>query len=173
MSVLGRALACSVLLGLAACKSTPEPVEAPGDGFLGALTLPALGPQRGAAADLNGRVVLVNFMATWCFPCVAELPTLEALQRDYGPQGLQVVAVGMDLEGAQVLGPFAEHYQLRYPVLVADEHIITGQSPFGPIIALPTSFILDRQGRAVAAWQGVAGHEDLAKAIEKALKQSR
>lgn len=169
--MLCRALACGLLLGLAACKSAPEAIEAPGDGFLGALALPAVGPQRAAAANLAGRVVLVNFFATWCFPCVAELPTLEALQRDYGPRGLQVVGVGMDLEGAQVLAPFAEHYELRYPVLVADERILSGQSVFGAIVALPTSFILDRQGRVVAAWQGVAGHEDVARAIEKTLKQ--
>jgi thiol-disulfide isomerase/thioredoxin len=171
MSVPGRALVCTLLLGLAACRSGPRPVEAPGAGFLGALALPAVGPERGAAEDLSGRVVLVNFMATWCFPCVAELPTLEALQRDYGPQGFQVVAVGMDLEGAKVLAPFADHYELRYPVLVADETIISGQSVFGQIVVLPTSILLDRQGRAVAAWQTAAGHEDLAKAIEKALKQ--
>jgi peroxiredoxin len=171
MSVLGRALACALLVGLVACKGAPEAIEAPGDGFLGALALPAVGPQRAAAANLSGRVVLVNFFATWCFPCVAELPTLEALQRDYGPRGLQVVGAGMDLEGAQVLAPFAEHYELRYPVLVADERILSGQSVFGTIVALPTSFILDRQGRVVAAWQGVAGHEDVAKAIEKTLKQ--
>ena len=159
-----------LLLGLCACAG-PRAVEAPGAGFLGALALPALGPQRQAATELSGRVVLVNFLATWCFPCVAELPTLEALQREYGPQGFQVVGVGMDLEGAQVLAPFTEHYELRFPVLVADEHIRSGQSPFGLITALPTSVILDRQGRAVAAWQGVAGHEEVAKAVEKALKQ--
>jgi len=171
MSVLGRTWVCVLLLGLAACKSGPQPVEAPGNGFLGALALPAVGPQRGAATDLSGRVVLVNFMATWCFPCVVELPTLEALQRNYGPQGLQVVAVGMDLEGAKVLSPFADHYQLRYPVLIADEGIISGQSIFGQIVVLPTTLLLDRQGRAVAAWQAVAGYEELATAIEKALKQ--
>jgi peroxiredoxin len=170
MSVLCRTLVCAVLLGLAACRSGPEAIEAPGGGFLGARALPGVGPQRAAATNLSGRVVLVNFFATWCFPCVAELPTLEALQRDYGPQGLQVVGVGMDLEGAQVLAPFADHYELRYPVLVADERILSGQSHFGTIVALPTSFILDRQGRVVAAWQGLAGHEDVAKAIEKALK---
>ncbi len=166
-----RTLACVLLLGLAACKSAPEAIEEPGDGFLGALALPAVGPQRAAAGELSGHVVLVNFFATWCFPCVAELPTLEALQRDYGSRGFQVVAVGMDLEGAQVLAPFADHYQLPYPVLVADERILSGQSVFGQIVALPTSFILDRQGRVVAAWQGMAGHEDVAKAIEKALKK--
>lgn len=171
MSALGRTLACALLVGLAACRSGPEAIEAPGSGFLGALALPAVGPQRAAAANLSGRVVLVNFFATWCFPCIAELPTLEALQRDYGPQGFQVVGVGMDLEGARVLLPFAEHYELRYPVLVADERILSGQSVFGTIVALPTSFILDREGRVVAAWQGLAGHEDVAKAIEKTLKK--
>ncbi|MFL5343321.1 MAG: TlpA family protein disulfide reductase [Hyalangium sp.] len=164
-------LAGVLLLGLVACKSAPEAVEAPGEGFLGALALPAVGPQRQAAEELSGRVVLVNFLATWCFPCMAELPTLEALQRDYGPQGFQVVGVGMDLEGEQVLVPFAEHYALRFPVLVADQRIHLGQSPFGVIDALPTSFILDRQGRVVAAWQGVAPHEEMAKAIEKVLKK--
>ncbi|MBN1205056.1 MAG: TlpA family protein disulfide reductase [Myxococcaceae bacterium] len=165
-----RALACALWLGLAACKSAPEAVEAPGAGFLGALALPSVGPTRYEPAALSGRVVLVSFFATWCFPCVAELPTLEALQRDYGPQGFQVVAVGLDLEGAKVLGPFADYYGLRYPVLVADERIRSGQSAFGPIGALPTSIILDREGRAVEAWKGLAAHEDVARAIEKALK---
>jgi hypothetical protein len=56
-------------------------------------------------------------------------------------------------------------------VLLADERIIAGQSAFGPIRGLPTTVILDREGRAVAAWQGVAGHEDVAKALEKTLKR--
>ena len=88
---------------------------------------------------------------------------------DWRPDEVRVVAVGMDLEGARVLAPFAEHYGLNYPVLLADESIIAGQSAFGPIQALPTTVILDREGRAVAAWQGVAGHEDVSKAIEKTL----
>ncbi|HLL01355.1 MAG TPA: TlpA disulfide reductase family protein [Myxococcaceae bacterium] len=166
-----RALACAVLLSLAACRGTPDAVEAPGGGFLGALALPSVGPQRLNPADLTGQVVLVSFFATWCFPCLAEIPTLEALQRDYGPRGFRVVAVGMDLEGARVLGPFADHYALNYPVLLADERIIAGQSVFGPIRELPTTVILDREGRAVAAWHGVAGHEDVSRAVKKALKR--
>jgi thiol-disulfide isomerase/thioredoxin len=169
MSPAWRALACALLLGLAACRSAPKAVEAPNDGFLRALALPAVGAQRIGPAELSGQVVLVSFFATWCFPCMAEIPMLEALQREYGPRGFRVVAVGMDLEGARVLAPFAEHYGLNYPVLVADERIRSGQSAFGPIGALPTAFILDREGRAVGAWQGVAGHEALARAIEKVL----
>ncbi len=55
-------------------------------------------------------------------------------------------------------------------MLVADPPMLDGQSAFGPIRALPTSFLLDRQGRALAAWQGVAPHEALSEAIEKALQ---
>ncbi|HEX8704981.1 MAG TPA: TlpA disulfide reductase family protein [Myxococcaceae bacterium] len=171
MSRPWRVLACAVVLSLAACRSTPEAVEAPGSGFVGALALPSVGPRRLNPAELTGQVVLVSFFATWCFPCLAEIPTLEALQRDYGPRGFRVVAVGMDLEGARVLAPFAEHYGLNYPVLLADERIISGRSVFGPIRELPTTVILDREGRAVAAWHGVAGHEDVSQQIEKALKR--
>ncbi|MDY7231481.1 TlpA family protein disulfide reductase [Hyalangium rubrum] len=163
-----RALAWALVLGLAACRTT-KAVEAPGEGFLGALELPGVGPVRYSPAELSGQVVLVTFFATWCFPCVAEIPTLQALQRDYGPRGFRVVAVGMDLDGKRVLAPFAEHYELNYPVLLASESIIAGQSAFGPIRSMPMAVILDRQGRAVSAWQGVASHEDVAKEVEKAL----
>jgi thiol-disulfide isomerase/thioredoxin len=175
MSPLGRALACALVcaLGLAACRSTPEALEAPDDGFLKALALPEVGARQAGPVELSGQVVLVNFFATWCFPCMAEVPTLEALQKTYGPQGFRVVAVGMDLEGEKVLVPFADYHALNYTVLVADETIRSGQSVFGPIIALPTSFLLDRQGRAVGGWQGVASHEVMAKAIEKTLERSR
>lgn len=166
-----RALACALLLGGAGCRSTPDYVEAPGQGFLRALALPAVGPAPFRPEDLSDRVVLVSFFATWCFPCVAEIPTLQALQRDHGAQGFQVVAVGMDLEGYRVLAPFAAHFELNYPVLVADDFIRSGQSAFGRIGALPAAVILDRQGRAVAAWEGVAAHEDLEKAIRKELKR--
>ncbi|QSQ15529.1 TlpA family protein disulfide reductase [Myxococcus landrumensis] len=169
MSPAARALACVLLLALAGCRGT-RPVDA-GPAFLQSLALPSVGPTPHEVRKLVGKVVLVSFFATWCFPCLAEMPTLEALQRDHGPQGFQVVAVGMDLEGAKVLQPFANHYAPRYPVLVASEWVIAGRSAFGPIKGLPTTVLLDRHGRAVAAWQGVESHSKLNEAIEKLLKQ--
>lgn len=169
MRAATRARLCAALLlvGLVGCRGT-RPVDA-GPAFLQALFLPAVGPTPHDARSLSGKVVLVSFFATWCFPCLAEMPTLEALQRDYGPRGFQVVSVGMDLEGASVLQPFADHYALRYPVLVADDRMREGLTAFGHIRALPTTVLLDRRGRAVAAWQGVEGHTEVAKAIEKLL----
>ncbi|WP_163996436.1 TlpA family protein disulfide reductase [Pyxidicoccus caerfyrddinensis] len=171
MKTAARVRVCAALLvlGLAGCRGS-RPVDA-GPAFLYALALPSVGPTRHDARALSGKVVLVSFFATWCFPCLAEMPTLEALQKDYGAKGFQVVSVGMDLDGEKVLQPFADHYALRYPVLVANDVMREGQTAFGHIRALPTTVLLDRRGRAVAAWQGVEGHADVAKAIEKLLAE--
>ncbi|MBU8894814.1 TlpA family protein disulfide reductase [Corallococcus sp. H22C18031201] len=171
MTVMRRALACALAgLLLTACHLRAKPVDA-GPAFLQALALPSVGPTRYDYRNLSGKVVLVSFFATWCFPCLADMPTLEALQKQYGPQGFQVVAVGMDIEEAKVLVPFADHYALNYPVLVSDAYMRAGQTAYGPIRALPSTVLLDKRGRAVAAWQGIEGQAEVAKAIEKLLRQ--
>jgi thiol-disulfide isomerase/thioredoxin len=159
-------------LALAGCRSVPEAPRRVGPSpFLQALALPYVSATPFDWRNLHGQVVLVSFFATWCFPCLAELPTLEALQRRYGPAGFQAVLVGMDLEGARVLAPFAEQYALNFPVLVADEAMREGQSPFGLIPALPTTFLVDRQGRVAGAWKGAARHEDVAAAVQRLLRR--
>ena len=120
---------------------------------------------------LEGKVVLVKFLATWCLPCLTELEAVEALQRQYGGNDFTVVAVGMDNEGARVLDPFARHYQLPFPLVLPDEAIRTGNSPFGRISALPTTFLLDRDGKVVLAYEGVAAPESLGALIEKAVQE--
>ncbi|MCP3099399.1 TlpA family protein disulfide reductase [Myxococcus sp. K15C18031901] len=172
MSAAARRLvrgAVLLLLVAAGCRGT-RPVDL-GPAFLQSLALPSVGPTPHDVRALSGKVVLVSFFATWCFPCLAEMPTLEALQKEYGARGFQVVSVGMDLEGAKVLAPFAAHYAPNYPMLVANDWVRDGRSAFGHIKALPTTVLLDRHGRAVAGWQGVEGHDDVAKAIEKLLGQ--
>ncbi|RKH32414.1 TlpA family protein disulfide reductase [Corallococcus sicarius] len=167
-----RALAAAVAVGVLSLSGCHRggPVDA-GPAFLRALALPSVGPTRYDPRQLSGRVVLVSFLATWCFPCLTDLPTLENLQKAYGAQGFQVVAVGMDIDEGRVLAPFADHYAFPYPVLVSDERMRAGQSAFGRIRALPSTVLLDKRGRAVAAWQGVEGQADVAKAIEKLLKE--
>lgn len=166
-------LACALVLAVAGCRSVPEASGGAGVAALRRelLALPVVGGGRLAPEQLRGKVVLVSFLATWCFPCLVELPTLEALQREYGPRGLQVVSVGMDLEGERVLGPFAELYRLPYPVVVADERVREGQSAFGLIPALPTTFLLDREGQVAAAWQGTASPDALTEAVQRLLER--
>ena len=93
------AVGCALMLALAGCRTVPEePAWGAGASpYLRALALPSVGPTPLEWNRLPGRVVMVSFFATWCFPCLAELPTLVALQKEHGPQGFQVVAVGMDL----------------------------------------------------------------------------
>jgi len=163
---------CAVVLALAGCRTVPEETGPGPSAYLRELMmLPSVGPTPHDWRRLPGRVVLVSFFATWCFPCLAELPTLEALQKEYGPQGFQVVLVGLDLEGTRVLEPFADQYALNFPVLVSDERMQRGRSAFGLIPALPSTFLLDKEGRVAGAWKGMAGHEDLSRVVEKLLRR--
>jgi cytochrome c biogenesis protein CcmG/thiol:disulfide interchange protein DsbE len=96
--------------------------------------------------DLRGRVVLLNFWATWCLECRAELPVLERLHRDYAPRGLTVVAVNFREEPGTVR-QYARQLGLTMP-LVLDSAGDIKQS-YG-VIGFPTSFLIGRDGRAVA-----------------------
>ncbi len=119
---------------------------------------------------LRGKVVLVNFFATWCFPCMVEMPTFRALQEEQGARGLQVVAIGMDLEGAKVLEPYARVSALPFPILVASEAVQEGQTSFGKIVDLPTSFVFDREGELAAVWHGPVNPKALSEFVAKLLK---
>jgi peroxiredoxin len=120
----------------------------------------------------RGQVLLVTFLATWCFPCLGQLPILERAQREHASRGFRIVAVGMDLEGAEVLEPFAREYQLPFPLLVADDRIRRGETAFGLISSLPASFLFGRDGRLIAAFAGFAAAAELDQLIASALEQS-
>lgn len=104
-------------------------------------------------ADLKGKVVLLNFWATWCPPCRAEIPDFIELQRELGPKGFEVVGISLDDKGAVVVQPFAQQQRINYTMLVGG-HPVAQQ--FGGIRAIPTSFLVDKHGRAVVMKQGLA-----------------
>lgn len=165
-----RALAAAWVGSLCvSCAHGPPPEEDPAR--LPALGLPAVGPEPFTPGQLEGKVVLVSFFATWCFPCLSELPTLEALQRAHGERGLQVVAIGVDREGRKVLEPFAYGYKPPFPVLVADEALRTGQSRFGAVQAVPQGMLFGRDGRLVSAWRGPLSAELLEAEVRRLLQR--
>lgn len=103
-------------------------------------------------ADFKGEVVLVNFWATWCSPCVYEMPSLNRLQADLGPAGLTVMAVSVDRQGLSLVEGFYKSYALaNLGIFLDPDGELAGE--FG-VRGLPTSYLIDRQGRLVGGLQG-------------------
>lgn len=108
-------------------------------------------------SDYRGRVVLVNYFATWCQPCLAEIPAFNRLaRRDGSGPDLVVLGVSVDLQPDEVLRPFVEYMGIEYPVLVADTAMLNGRTPFGEVHAIPASFLVDPAGRHVESFLGPA-----------------
>jgi thiol-disulfide isomerase/thioredoxin len=96
-----------------------------------------------SSPDLVGKVTLINFWATWCGPCRAEIPDLIALQERYRDH-LQIIGISEDEESADAVRAFAAEHEINYPIAMSSDAI---RRVFPGVVALPTSFVLDRQGR--------------------------
>ena len=115
-------------------------------------------------ADFKGRVVLVNFWATWCAPCIREMPSLDRLQAAMGGDGFTVFAVNEDRNGAEVAAPFLEKLGVKNLGINLDDKMAFARS-LG-VRGLPASFLVDRNGRIVGALHGLAEWDsDEAKAL--------
>ena len=104
-----------------------------------------------SSASLRGKVVIVNFWATWCGPCRAEIPDLVALQEKY-KDTLQIIGISEDEAGVEVVKRFADEHHVNYPVAMTTPEI---EKLYPGISALPTSFILDRESRIVQKHVGM------------------
>ena len=94
--------------------------------------------------ELKGKVVVVDFWATWCGPCRMEIPGYVEMVKKYGKDGFVVVGISLDEGGADVVKPFGQKYGINYPLVMGDEAV---QAAFGGIEALPTTFLIDREGQ--------------------------
>ena len=103
-----------------------------------------------ALSRYRGRVVLLSFWATWCEPCLDELPAFTEWQRRYGPAGLQVLAVSLDDDAAPVRRALARA-AAHYPVVMGDPELYR---LYGGVLGLPLSYLIDPAGRVVARLQG-------------------
>jgi cytochrome c biogenesis protein CcmG, thiol:disulfide interchange protein DsbE len=128
-------------------------------------------------ASLKGKVVLLNFWATWCEPCVTEIPWLIEFQKKYGPSGFTVLGVAMDDEGKSAVVPFVEKREFKvdgspmtmnYPIALGDDDLA---SKFGGIIGLPTSWLITRDGKVIKQIMGLANHDDLNRTIQTLLEE--
>ena len=117
--------------------------------------------------SFKGKVVLLNFWATWCGPCKAEIPMFVELQKQYASQGFTVVGYSVDDEAPKARA-FAGEYKMNYPILLGlgREDV---QEAYGPMYAIPVSVMIDRQGRVCQRHMGMPSKSALEKEIKALL----
>lgn len=130
--------------------------------------LPDLEGNTVRTSDLKGKVVLLNFWATWCPPCRDEVPDFVRLQSKYRDQGLAIVGLSLDQGGARDVRPFADEYDVNYTMLIAGQETADA---YGGIVGIPTTFVLDRNGTIVKRFVGRASSEAFEEAIRPLLAQ--
>jgi cytochrome c biogenesis protein CcmG/thiol:disulfide interchange protein DsbE len=117
-------------------------------------------------SDLRGKAVVLNFWATWCPPCKAEIPWFIDLQNKYGPRGLQIVGVSMDDGGMAAVVPFARKIGINYKVVLGNSDV---SDLYGGVYSLPTTFYIGRDGRVLEYVPGLITHYEIERNIKAAL----
>jgi len=105
-------------------------------------SLTGLNGEQVRLSAFRGKVVLIDYWATWCAPCKIEVPKLVGLQKKYGSQGLQVIGISMD-DGPEPVRDFARDFAINYPVALGDVKVAEA---YGGILGLPVAFLIDRKG---------------------------
>jgi peroxiredoxin len=118
-------------------------------------------------ADLKGKVVLLNFWATWCPPCKMEIPWFVEFQAKYKGQGFQAIGVSVD-DTADKLAPFAKEFKVNYPLLVGQEREDI-QAAYGPIFGIPVTVLIGRDGKICKKHLGPVSKEQFESEIKALL----
>ena len=128
-----------------------------------------------ALASLKGKVVLLNFWATWCEPCRGEIPVLIKMQETYSPKGFTMLGASMDEDGKAAVDPFlaktrfdvaGQPTAVNYPIVLGNDDIAT---QFGGLLGMPTSFLISRDGKIVKKYMGVVNEAQIIKDVESQL----
>lgn len=151
---------------------------APGTSGAQVAALPVIGPAPAwklkdlegklvSSEDFKGKVVVLDFWATWCPPCRAEIPGYVDLYKKYGKDRLAIIGVSLDEAGPKVVQQFVTKFGVNYPIVMGDDAV---QSAFGGMEAIPTTFLIDQNGRIRDKKVGAEPTESYEKKIAALLK---
>lgn len=147
-----------LLLSLSGCGSGKPPapkvaMKLPVLNAAPAWKLQDLNGQTVSMEQLKGKVVIVDFWATWCGPCREEIPAYIEMQNKYGKYGFTVLGLSLDTIGVDVVKKFTEKEKMNYPIIIAGEEV---QAAFGGLNVAPTAFLIDRAGNIRVKREGIA-----------------
>jgi thiol-disulfide isomerase/thioredoxin len=114
------------------------------------------------SSSFEGRVLLLTFFATWCPPCLEEIPVLVKLQDELSGAGFSVIGMSVDQQGPAIVAKFVEKKAINYPVLLAESKTTTD---FGGIYGIPVAFLVNKAGNVVKRYTGYVDHSVLEKDI--------
>src|SRR5258708_9055533 len=148
-------------IALMAVSSTAEDIRKPAPGF-------TLTDSKGATvklSDYKGKVVLLDFWATWCGGCKVEIPWFQEFESALGGRKFAVVGVSMDEDGWTAVKPFVEKSRLTYRMLLGDGPMADGYA----VSSMPATFLIDRKGRIAARYVGLVDKGDIERNIKTLL----
>jgi peroxiredoxin len=147
-------------------EALPSPKSKPAPSF----TLQDLNGNTVSLSDFKGKVIILDFWATWCPPCVKEVPHFVELYEQYKDREFVIVGISVDREGVGVVKSFVQKYKVNYPILMTDGRV---EKAYGDITSIPTTFVIDSEGNIRRSYIGYRDKEVFEKDITALLAEAQ